>query len=86
MSDANENRVMINPGDRQRGFARGLTPERIIGATDMGGELLFLIMWRGCHLADLVPARVANIQCPQLVIKFYEERLYWQPPGPDEEE
>ena len=30
-------------GDRLRGFERGLDPERIVGATDSSGELMFLI-------------------------------------------
>lgn len=30
---------------RKRGFARGLEPEKILGATDAAGDLMFLIKW-----------------------------------------
>ena len=60
-----------------RGFARGLTAERIIGATKDAGEIFFLIKWKGSGEADVVPAKEANIKIPEMVIKFYEKRLEW---------
>lgn len=64
---------------KARGFDRGLEYEKIIGATDIGGQLQFLIKWKGCSDTELVPAKEANAKIPQAVISFYEERLTWAP-------
>jgi hypothetical protein len=54
-----------------------LAPDRIVGATDVGGELKFLMKWKGVDEADVIPAKEANVKCPDIVIKFYEERVVW---------
>ena len=55
--------------------------EKIMGATtefpEDVGSLYFLVKLRDPVMRQWMPAREANVKIPQIVIKFYEERLFW---------
>lgn len=76
----NEKTDQKNDQLKPSGFDRGLKPERIIGATDTSGELMFLMKWMGTEEADLVRSKDARQKCPQLIIEFYERHLTWNSP------
>ncbi|EZA47361.1 Chromobox protein-like protein [Ooceraea biroi] len=65
------------------GFRRGLDAEKIIGAADDNGVLMYLMQWwvkvcrKGTDVVDLVSSTEANINCPQVVIQFYKDRMTW---------
>jgi hypothetical protein len=50
------------------GFDRGMRPDKILGATDASGELMFLMKWMDTEEADLVQAKIANVKCPQVFV------------------
>ncbi|EEZ98856.1 uncharacterized protein LOC661786 [Tribolium castaneum] len=76
-NEKDSKRKNITEDNRARGFERGLEPERIVGATDASGELMFLMMWKNCKEADLVPASQVSVRCPEVVINYYENKELW---------
>ncbi|KAG5674073.1 hypothetical protein PVAND_004060 [Polypedilum vanderplanki] len=50
--------------------------DRIIGCKELSGELMFLIKFKDNNIAYM-SAKQAKIKYPQVVIKFYEERIIW---------
>lgn len=42
------------------------------------GELVCLVKWRNQSKVEYVPVELAHIKCPQMLIKFYENRIYWE--------
>lgn len=62
------------------GFERGWVADEIVGATDSGGVLKFLIKWKGKDddTEELVPAKIARHIVPQMVIEFYEKHTRWE--------
>lgn len=58
-------------------------PDAIIGCTDQQGELMFLIKWKNTDEVALLAAVEASKRWPQMVIRFYEDKLTWH--GDDEQ-
>lgn len=71
----------INQNHRKEGLNRGLSPEKILGATNQNGAVEFLMKWKLCDDLDLVLSKDLAAKYPQLVIQFYEKRLNFSPEG-----
>nr|QEP99640.1 polycomb group heterochromatin-associated protein HP1-like protein [Dugesia japonica] len=70
--------IIKEPAVKPRGFPRSREPESILAAGMMNDQMMFLIKWKNVDMANLVSARRANIECPQVVIRFYENHLNWE--------
>lgn len=60
------------------GFARGLTVDKILGATRLclpTREIFYLIKFKGKNDAELISSRKVNVRCPQILIEFFEGNM-----------
>lgn len=68
---------LVEYGQRITGFNLGFTPDVIVGAIKIRGQMEFLMRWKEDERIDLIPRLVANEKCPKLVIKYYEQNMFW---------
>ncbi|KAG5312567.1 CBX5 protein, partial [Acromyrmex insinuator] len=77
-TDVYADETMINDS-RVQGFKRELEADKILGlSADDNGKLMYLIQWKGTDAVDMVSASETNVKCPQIVIRFYEDRITWK--------
>lgn len=72
-SSVNKKKLPVTHGN---GFKSGLIPDKILGACERPGELLLVMRWKDGSL-EIVTAKEAKENCPQLLIDFYEGHLTW---------
>ena len=76
-------RRSISPvnGDREAGVDPFLSnptnePQEIVEVGQRGGSLCFRVKWSGDTTGtDWVPADVANLRCPHVVLRYYKDLL-----------
>jgi len=78
-------RTLKNENNKVYGFDQGVEA-KILGATKLAGQLMFLVSWKNKAKAELMPAKTVNVMCPNQVIQFYEDRLTWGIPKLEKDE
>lgn len=58
---------------KPRGYERGLELAEIMGATDVTGEIKYLVRWQYCDEFDLVPSSQVSEKDPQMLIEYYQK-------------
>lgn len=58
---------------KPRGYERGLELAEIMGATDVSGEIKYLVRWQYCDEFDLVSSSQVSEKNPQMLIDYYEK-------------
>ncbi|XP_043653992.1 chromobox protein homolog 3 [Drosophila teissieri] len=56
-----------------RGYERGLELAEIVGATDVTGDIKYLVRWQFCDEFDLVPSAQVAEKDPQMLIAYFQK-------------
>ncbi|RWS17913.1 chromobox-like protein 5 [Dinothrombium tinctorium] len=60
----------------ETGLDRGLIPEKVIGIKEIAGLILLYVQWTDqSQQCELIPSKILSKKYPQIVIKFYEDRV-----------
>ncbi|ALC45993.1 HP1c [Drosophila busckii] len=59
---------------KPRGYERGLDLAEIVGATDVTGEIKYLVRWQYCDEFDLVTSSQVSEKNPEMLIEYYQKR------------
>lgn len=77
LKDEEVRRMRAKTGDFSGGFSRGYKPEFVLGLINTKDGLLVLLKWANVDHIELVPAGLVHKNCPEVLIKFYLERVEW---------
>lgn len=66
-----------NKHKQKKGFDRLLGPEKIIDLAMKSNKKMLLIKWKNVDDAEWVPSSEAKVNCPNMVLEFYEANIDW---------
>jgi hypothetical protein len=59
------------------GIDQGWEAEQILGATETGTDILFLVKWKNQNYSELVPNNICRTKFTSALLDFYEKNLQW---------
>ncbi|KAE9522872.1 hypothetical protein AGLY_016741 [Aphis glycines] len=75
IGDGEQNGVSENKANDDDDVEPEKIPDKILGVSNSGDELMYLLKWKENDKTDLILAKEAKLRFPQIVINYYEERL-----------
>ncbi|KAE9522871.1 hypothetical protein AGLY_016740 [Aphis glycines] len=75
IGDGEQNGVSENKANDDDDVEPEKIPDKILGVSNSGDELMYLLKWKENNKTDLILAKEAKLRFPQIVINYYEERL-----------